>query len=491
MAKSDSFADLQIGDQFDGLAKILRKAKPGPVVFLLSDGASTMDGVVHDSNFDVGDVVHVNGRISAHGGRRQVEIQIITGSNVDFDAIQDHRCEPQRVDFSIPSDRYDAMAADFSRVAKTIRRVVFDGQPVILRHHNDSDGICAGLAMEQAIEALMTHMGINPDHYLYRSPSATPFYDSGDALRDISLGKRLTDTYNQKAPVVVLCDLGTTPENLFSFKILKSFGIGCIVVDHHAPGGVEGAHPEVVPFLLDIINPHLHGLDGQTSAGMLAYELARMVNEGFENPVLPAVAAISDRCDIPETDLLIAQSGKTRDELQAIGIAIDYIAFQLKYDAGSGVYERLYEDEALVQVINEAVQASVNTQLQSTLPYLRSQDINGIFFSQIDLEKYTTRFRYPTPGKVLGMIHDSVVSGREHLPSMTIGYLSDMIIIRANNPGVTIQDLMDYINQNIPEANVEGGGHEEAGTIKFVPAHLSRILELIKEFLKQVHRPEE
>lgn len=38
----------------------------------------------------------------------------------------------------------------------------------------------------------------------------------------------------------------------------------------------------------------------------------------------------------------------------------------------------------------------------------------------------------------------------------------------------------------MPEANIEGGGHECAGTIKFVSAHSEKILEEIKEMIKQL-----
>nr|MDO8111483.1 hypothetical protein [Candidatus Sigynarchaeota archaeon] len=479
-------AKLMKGDIFDGTVKILQKAKPGPVVFSLTDGLSIIDGVIRDSPFMVDDVVKVMGQVTEHAGRLQIEIDTISRSAMNFDKILDQRSIPVRDTFSISSSRYDQMKSGFIRLAAIIRRAIFNNQPIILRHHNDSDGISAGLALEKAIQSLMKQIGINVEHNLYRNPSLTPFYDTSDVFRDIGLSQRLTKNFNQKTPLIILCDMGTTPENLFSLKILKSFKLDCIVIDHHHPLHLEQSRPVVSPYLLDILNPHLYELDGQTSAGMLAHELARMVNEEYENPVLPAVAAISDRCNIRETDLLIDKSGRSREELQMIGIAIDYLAYQLKFDAGTGIYEKVYENSELVQNINDAVQVSVNSQLQSTMPYLQSQDINGIFYSQIDLEKYTTRFRYPTPGKVLGMIHDTIVAGKQSKSVITIGYVSDMIIIRANKPDYSVQDILEMLKEKIPEANVEGGGHEQAGTIKFIPAHLLRILELIKEQLRNI-----
>jgi len=116
-------------------------------------------------------------------------------------------------------------------------------------------------------------------------------------------------------------------------------------------------------------------------------------------------------------------------------------------------------------------------------------EINGTVFSYIDLEKYTLRFTYPTPGKVIGMIHDTVAEGRENKAVLTIGYLSDMIIIRANKPVLPVQRIIEKLQKEMPQANVDGGGHEQAGTIKFVPAHLTSIIEWIKKELDKSELP--
>jgi len=220
---------------------------------------------------------------------------------------------------------------------------------------------------------------------------------------------------------------------------------------------------------------------------MLAYEIGRLVSEDYSNPSLPAVAGISDRCDIPETDRYIEKSGRTRKELEEIGIAMDFMSYQLKFDAGKGLFEELYNDADLAKAINEEVRKGVETQLESTLPYLRTHDIGGITLSTIDLEKYTMRFKYPTAGKIVGMIHDTVVAGKENMPFITIGYLVDMIIVRATKPVLPVTDMIQNIKKDIPHAHVEGGGHECAGAMKFIPAHLSDILEDIKKQIKELN----
>ncbi|MCF7901671.1 hypothetical protein K9L67_05590, partial [Candidatus Woesearchaeota archaeon] len=181
----------------------------------------------------------------------------------------------------------------------------------------------------------------------------------------------------------------------------------------------------------------------------------------------------------------IEKSGKSREELGSIGVAIDYMAYHFKFDPGKGVFEELYKKPELVNMINDKVKQGTETQLQSTLPYLRTQEINGVIFSHIDLEKYTLRFTFPAPGRVIGAIHDKVVEEHPNHAVLSIGYLSDMTIIRANQPVLPVQTIIDQLQKDFPEANVDGGGHEQAGTIKFVSAHLSPILERIKLMLKE------
>jgi RecJ-like exonuclease len=234
------------------------------------------------------------------------------------------------------------------------------------------------------------------------------------------------------------------------------------------------------------LNPYIEGLDSQTSAGMLAYELARLIFEEYDEPALPAVAAISDHCIIPETEEYIKNSGLTKQQLEKIGMSIDFIAYNVKFDAGKGLFEELFNNKEFVTIISEEVKKGYDTQLQSTLPYLRTQEIEGIVFSTIDLEKYTVRFKYPAPGKVLSMIHDTILVGKENMPVITAGHLSDMIIIRASQPVLPVEKIIKKLKKDLPNANVDGGGHECAGAIKFVSAHLTSVLENIKQQIKDL-----
>ncbi|MBI2042580.1 MAG: hypothetical protein HYT21_02440 [Candidatus Nealsonbacteria bacterium] len=485
--KNKKIIDLKRGDSYLGDVKIMRKAQPGPVIFSVSDGYGSVDAMIKSSNFDAGDVVEIQGEVNEHAGKLQIEIERIRQSKVDFGPIIEKNSQPIISSFSVKSERLEKLRPYFYAVAKRIRKAILENQPILIRHHSDSDGINAGLAIEHSCRLLMEKIGVNPDHNLYRSPSRAPFYEISDVFRDVVLTKRMIEGHGQGKPLIVVLDNGSTPEDVFGLRTLRSLGFETIVIDHHNPVVIKNKKTLVDPHVSLHINPYIEGLDAKICASMLAYELGRWICDAYSNPALPAVAGISDRSDVEETEKYVKNSGKTKKELEEIGIAFDFIAYQLKFDAGKGLFEELYKIPELVKTINEEVRKGVETQLESTLPYLRTRDIDGVTLSTIDLEKYTMRFKYPNPGKIVGMIHDTVSAGKENAAIITMGHLSDMIIVRATKPILPVPKMIARIKNDIPHSHIEGGGHECAGAMKFVPAHLNDILENIKAQIKELN----
>ncbi|MFA5763190.1 MAG: hypothetical protein WC915_00060 [archaeon] len=499
MHRGDNVDSLEIakaGDFFEGIVKIVRKSVPGPVVFSVSDGYKQVDAVTKESHFDVDDVVKLRGPVSDRADKLQIEIVSMDKSDVDFNEILDKQSKPIDRFFSITSERLVKMRPRMVEIAQKIRKAVLDGQAVMIRHHNDTDGISSGLALEHSIKILMKKAGINPHYYLYRSTSKAPFYEITDMLFDIAQAKRIVDDFGQKKPIMIIADNGSTPEDAFSHQTLHNLGYEVIVIDHHNPTKFAKEQngelkTSVCEYLSLHLNPYMFGMDSKTNAGMLCYEIARLIDKDYDEPLIPAISAISDRSDIEETEAYIELTGKSREELTNIGIAIDFTSYNLRFASGSGVYEEILNNPLMVKMMVEKVFKGMETQLQSTLPYVRTMEIKDVVYSNIDLEKYTTRFTYPTPGKVIGMIHDKIVEEYNNHKVLSIGYLSDMLIIRANKPVLPVATIIENLQKKFPSANVDGGGHECAGAIKFVSAHKDDILEEVKVMLNNLKISEE
>jgi RecJ-like exonuclease len=490
--KVDNFGEAKAGDYFEGVVKILRKAVPGPVVFNVSDGYLQVDAVAKESEFEANQTVKLRGKVSDRGGKLQIEIDTMDEVEQDFDKVLERMSQPVDRPLSIKSKRLETMKPKMLEIAKRIRRAVIDGEAIIIRHHSDTDGISSGLALEHAIKMLMEKVGVNPQYNLYRSVSKPPFYDISDMLHDVSLAKRIVNNFGQKKPLFIITDNGSTPEDAFSHKTLHDLGYEVIVIDHHNPIDMVDDHTtSVCKYLSNHLNPYMFGLDSQTCAGMLCYEVARLIDKEYEEPLIPAVSGIADRSDIQETEDYIAATGKDKKYLGDVGMAIDFTSYNMRYSSGEGLYEEIYSNPTMVEMMASKVNEGMETQLQSTMPYVKTQEINNVIFSHIALEKYTVRFKYPTAGKVIGMIHDTIAEEKPKHAVLSIGYLSDMLIIRATKPILPVGTIIKKLQEKYPHANVDGGGHECAGAIKFVSAHQELMIEEVKNMLKELTPYEE
>jgi archaea-specific RecJ-like exonuclease len=463
--KVDSLGKAKAGDFFEGIVKIVRKSVPGPVVFSVSDGFKQVDAVTMESSFEVDDVVKLRGVVNDRANKLQIEIKTMDKSDVNFDEILDKQSKPVDRKLSVESKRLLKMRPRMIEIAHKIRRAVLDGQAIMVRHHNDTDGISSGLALEHSIKILMKKIGVNSQYYFYRSPSKAPFYEITDMLFDITLAKRIVNDFGQKKPIIIIADNGSTPEDSFSHKTLHNLGYEVIVIDHHNPVKMVGDKTSVCEYLSLHLNPYMFGLDSSTNAGMLCYEIARLIDEDYDEPVIPAASAISDRCEIDETKEYIKLTGKTREELAHIGIAVDFTSYNLRFASGHGLYEEIFENEKMVDMMVSEVEKGMETQLQSTLPYVRTMEIKDVVYSNIDLEKYTMRFTYPTPGKVIGMIHDKVLESHPNRLVFSIGYLNDMLIIRANQKILPVATIIKNLQTKFPQASVDGGDMNVQGQL--------------------------
>lgn len=488
MSEQKSVCELDSKDYFRGTVKILRRAKPGPVVLTVTDGTCTVDAVTRECEFQVDDVVELAGPVNKHQGRLQVEIKSIKRSDKDFSEILDQKANPVRTEISIESDGLEKLKPYFIKIATRIRRAVLEGQPIMIRHHCDADGITSGIMTEDAIRSFMIRQGVDPQYSLYRSPMRAPFYEVADALKDVSFMKRFLESHGQRKPLMIVMDNGSTPEDVLGHRTCKLFGIEVVVIDHHNPVEQEGKTTAIDPYVSLHCNPYLEGLPGDYNTGMLIHELARMIDEEFENTLLPAVSVLADRSSIPEAKMYIEASGRSEEELIKIGTAIDYLAWNLRHDPGIGIYEQLFKNPEFVSAINEEVTQGIETQLQSTLPHVRSKHVNGVKFSTIDLGQYTMRFTYPTPGKVINLIQDHMVKDHEHEPVLTLGIMPDMIIVRANMPVLPLPRMIKALQEKFPEANVDGGGHDVAGTMKCVEGYRDKVVQFIHEQLKDLDK---
>ncbi len=498
-----------VGSFLTTIARVenVKQIPRGPKVFTLLDETGMIEAAAFQLDFiekiKTGDIVEVMGQYTLHRGAEQIEIADIfiveeayaNAFTRNMSEMLDSRSSPPDINFLIKSDILAILKPKFVSIARRIRRALLELQPIVIRHHNDCDGISAGIALEVALGDLWTQFHGSSDddqlrHIVKRTVNKPPFYDPLDAVRDLNFALEDQERFGDKIPLIVMLDTGSSEESLFSYKLLKTYGIEVMVVDHHFPAAI----------VQDTIETHLNvyhaGGDYNICTGMLGVELARLVNSNVTNIIkhLPAIAGMGDRVQGSEFNqyLEIArEEGYTDEFIADIAIAVDYQAYFLKFSPGRfllsdllGISENQEKQIKYVNLLAGEAKILLANQLQISLEYVEEDTLaNGIKLAILDVENYTNRFDYPPPGKITGSLFDSLANKDEKSALVTIGLGPDFAIFRSQNVKLDFPKLVKTCAERIPHGGVDGGGHEIVGSMKFITGARIEIIELIKELL--------
>ena len=418
------------------------------------------------------------------------------------------RAEPDDVDFLVKSDVLNRLKPKMREAAQKIRRAILDGRSILLRHHNDADGICSGVAMEKAIVPLVEQVNPSNDaqyYYFKRSPSKAPFYELEDVVKDLSFALEDKERHGQKLPLIVLLDNGSTEEDIVALMQAKIYDVEVVVIDHHSPGElltkeekdgeIIGGTVVVDEYVDTHVNPYLVGGDSQLTAGALATEVAHIINPEIKDLIkhLPAIAALGDHAECGEVYQyleLAAEKGFTKEHLAKIAECVDFEAYFLRFMNGRGIMDTILavdnidKHEKMIDALYKEYLKRVDTQLKAAIPNIEKAHFeNGIYFNMIDVEKYAHKFTFPAPGKTCGFVHDSVVQELgEDKPIITLGHGPDFGVIRATDAvnekfGFSVNNIVPKLAEMIPSAGIDGGGHECAGPIKYIEGLGEEVLD--------------
>jgi RecJ-like exonuclease len=485
------------------------KQTAGPTLFHAGDPTGVVPcaaferaGVRAYPDIEVGDLVHVVGEVETGGHGLQIETEAM--SELDADRAETVReghesalaelAAPEAADPLIEWEALEDLRPGLEAVAERIRRAILANRPIVIRHHADTDGMCAGLPVERAVERFIERTHWDPEaprHLKKRLPSKAPYYEVEDVTRDLEHALRDRSRHGQRLPLLVMIDNGSTAEDVPAYKHLDTYGVPVVVIDHHSPD------PEAVaPYVEAHVNPYLEGYDYRVTSGMLSVELARLVEPGLTDDLrhVPAVAGLADRSAadaMGEYLALAEEAGYGEDDIQAVGDALDYAAHWLRYDAGRGVTDDLVgigdpdRHEELVDLFSSRARRDIERQLDATLPHVESGELDsGVAYHTIDVERHAHRFTYPAPGTTTGAIHDHMVS-RSDEPTITIGYGPDFAVLRSDGVRLDIPRMVDDLTEAFAGAGVSGGGHLVVGSIRFVKGMREEILDALIEEMSE------
>ncbi len=496
--------DAQTVYSFTGLVKQIYRTEQGLNIFTVSDGdtslklvAFTRSGVAY-GEIQEGSVATFHIKQKPYDGEMQGTIVDATSavSGVDALALRRQLLLKEYTSFRPSSDELKIQTYDFEHLqpslltaATLIKGAVASKRPILITHHNDTDGYSAGILLERAIKKLLeeSHGDIRYlQNYLQRNPSRTPYYDLTDVTRDIAFFQLNQQRAGTASPLILIVDNGSTDQDLLAIQKASIFGADVIVIDHHDPGvkDDQGKTP-ICHHTLAHVNPHLQGITKDISASMLCYQLADFLGDE-PSALLGALGGVADRCEGSSIDQLIKLSGKTRERLQVVGRCIDYEIYQTKFNHSTGALYELFDGEqqdALVDLYVPLLEAEKKKIAASLQHYVVEETIGDFTVHFLDGEGLSLWGDYFSIGKLAGLFHDTV----EKENHITVVHSNSIIVFRCaqKNHSFDVNVLLKELQETHPHIRVDGGGHAVAGSLRFISIAKDEVLDFIKTFIKK------
>lgn len=483
----------------------------GPTVFGIADGTGNLSlkgfvapGERSYPEIMAGDYVEANIKIDEFNGELEGNILKIVKKTGEAEAnlkkhIEHQQRERAKVttkNFMLDNPILEKLKKSIVEAATEIKLAIIQSRPIVVRHHNDTDGYCSGFALERAIIPLIEKQHTGPKaawEYFKRAPSMAPFYELEDSIKDTTISLRDVAKFSSKMPMIIIADNGSSPEDLMAIQQAKIHGADVIVIDHHA-FDKDVISSEVIAN----INPHLVGESGSDiSAGMLCAEVARFINESVENmEQLPALSGFADRIDISNPDLVNAylkiaeEKGYTKELLRDISLVIEYVSTKVRF----------MESREYISVLFGEPREQQKKLVSLMAPFIRDLDKKGLAIGKssavieelekitlqtIEIEKSFPGFGFfPKPGRSVGLLHDNLQKETGVKNLVSIGIMNTAMTFRATDgANFSMHKMIETLQKKLPNAFINGGGHKNAGAINFIPKVKDEVFIEVKKFI--------
>ena len=467
----------------------------GPTIFEVRDETATVDcaafveaGVRAYPEAETGDFVRLDGEVELRNNELQVETEELEKLDGDDRETVEQRLEdalraearPDDVDLLADHDAVNAVHERIRDAAEAVRRAVMESRPVIVRHNATADGYVAGAAIERAVLPLVRDEHAKSDaeyHFFDRRPLEDGHYDMGDATKDATQMLDNRERHDEKLPLFVVVDAGSTAESEDGLELLDIYDAPRVVVDHQYPD-------DAAADLVDVaVNPFLADADGtDVTTGVLGANLAAHVNPDVREELghLPAVSYWEDT---PESYVELAdEAGYDADHTTALREAVALEAYYQSYeDKRELITDLLFEHEKrdLAEHVSGQFREKLQTELDTVEPNLAIRGTGDVSFTVLDADAFTHRFDFPPTTLLLDEIHREKL-GAKNAPGdyhVTLGAGEDELHIRSDEP-LDVREVAAQAREDAPEAGIVARGTRN-GTIEFLSGERDDVLDAV------------
>jgi len=352
--------------------------------------------------------------------------------------------EIKQTELVINDDVMRALRPLMTECANKIKQAKLTRRKVMIRFHNDADGIVGGLAIQNCLKSA------------FNTQNNSVFYKPEYALRDISL----IAEYNN--PLLIIIDFGSSIESKEGLNLIKGAGIETILIDHH-PTSIK---PNVDLY----ISPFLVGGDSFYPAGYIACEIAKLVRP-VDSQYLDLIAKISLTGDKSSHYVPTFE-----DKRKAL--VLDYLATYSRFPNSLKLYKKVLDDRELFYSIVLQSEEKIEEIKQVADKYTKIKNKGDYKIVLLQLDKLVKKFEFPSKSKAVGTVFD-VYDSKE--PLIVIGHGEKLITIRVNKQaldlGFSARDAILELKMKMVDSIESGGGHDGAASMRCYEGHTFIVLD--------------
>ncbi|MBM3229683.1 hypothetical protein FJZ26_04595 [Candidatus Parvarchaeota archaeon] len=375
----------------------------------------------------------------------------------------------------------EKMLPEFWRAAEFLQQQARKCKKVIIRYHNDADGICSALCISQALKLVeqAQRQGTGEAGFAVsanESRSATYFALDAqeDALRASDAGARA---------LFVFVDFASNQESANGLRELRQSAPGCsmMLVDHHPVDAKTRGQYDFVLTQFD------YGASTNYSAGVLCAHLAgaclKLSEKGQKDSgylkLLCDVSLVADK------STLVRHTKK----LEQIAHALDYAAMQGKQKSLEQFKKIVFGGPELDELIGLVGQQAGQLQ-QAAQEFSRMKKIGRFKVSLIQVDKLAGKYPGLGRAKAVDGIFWQQNRGNESEPLVAIGHGDRLVTFRANkaaiDAGFAATKIVAHIEQDLKGALMAGGGHDSAASLRLHAGFGTLVYEEVLKMIEKI-----
>jgi RecJ-like exonuclease len=283
------------------------------------------------------------------------------------------------------------------------------------------------------------------------------------------------DRHDEKLPLVVLVDAGSTVESAEGIELLSIYGAQTVVVDADP---VADPVAEQVP---TVVSPPLAGVDDpDLTTSALSTNLAAAVNADVRADLrhLPAVSYWENA---PQAYVELAdEAGYDEDGARELREAVALEAFYQTYEDKRELVADLLFGDAPTEGDARGLAAHVSEQFREKLDEAvatarANAEIRGegdTHFTVLDADSFAHRYDFPPTYLLADALHRSETEGESQV---TVVVAKDELYLRSDPP-LDVGELSGPVADDVPDAGVRavGGRH---GRLQFLAGQRDAVLQ--------------